>query len=81
MRSTIFATLILIGLSGLAASPVTNTSESEPSPFAKGLTVSCPGVGEIWGSDARVECMAELKAMGEKLLANMVIEDFAVEVI
>ena len=29
----------------------------------------------------RTKAEAELKAMGEKLLANMVIEDFAVEVI
>lgn len=35
----------------------------------------------VLAHDDRAKAEAELKAMGEKLLANMVIEDFAVELV
>ena len=49
----------------LAAVPLL-AAGAPPDPYAtiRGMTVSDPGVGEIWGSDAMVETMKELKAMG-----------------
>ena len=35
-----------------------------PRPFARGVVVSCPGYGEIWGSDAMRDAVRELKRLG-----------------
>ncbi len=52
---------------GAATSP--RESETDQYAIVKGMTVSCPGAGQIWGSDAMVECMADLKTLGVNWIA------------
>ncbi|MCZ6834395.1 MAG: hypothetical protein O7G85_01345 [Planctomycetota bacterium] len=69
MRSTLCAILVLVGLSLIAASNGRRESASDAHLVVKGMTVSCSGSGRIWGTDAMVDCMAELKDLGVNWIA------------
>jgi hypothetical protein len=59
--------LLAVCLVALVTAGHTASSESTAGPareVVRGMTISCPGAGQIWGSDAMVETMAELKALG-----------------
>ena len=61
--------VLLITCSNLAtfllASPgVTLTTDDDPYARVRGMTISCHGAGRIWGSDAMVETMGELRELG-----------------
>ena len=67
--STLSALLLLI-VTAIGATVAAGPSEhNDPHRFVRGMTVSCPGSGQIWGTDAMVEAMAELKAMGVNWIA------------
>ncbi|MHC5114239.1 MAG: glycoside hydrolase family 113 [Planctomycetota bacterium] len=72
-RACLIATL----LAALAAVTLAARTPEDPAPatpapvvehddhrHVRGMTISCPGAGRIWGSDAMVESMAELRDMG-----------------
>jgi sugar phosphate isomerase/epimerase len=44
--------------------PVARETPTEAAVPVKGMTISCPGAGQIWGSDAMVETMRTLKDLG-----------------
>ncbi|MCP4203368.1 MAG: hypothetical protein GY769_15730 [bacterium] len=56
LRLAMLLGLILVGSSGLQAAP--------RSDFQRGMVVSCPRWGPIWGSPAMAESLAELKQIG-----------------
>jgi hypothetical protein len=45
-------------------SPALPALGDDPHAVVRGMTISCPGAGRIWASDAMVEAMRELKALG-----------------
>lgn len=60
-----------LALSGAAINSDDESPTTQPDPFAQihGMTISCHGSGRSWGSDAMVESMAKLKAMGVNWIA------------
>lgn len=58
MRILTTAILFFLTLPGLAQ------EEVEKDIAVNGMTISCPGSGRSWGSDAMVEAMKELKTLG-----------------
>ena len=66
MHRVLFAlTLALLGLAAGAALP-SDAASAKDDPYARvrGMTISCPGAGRIWGSGAMVKTMEELRDMG-----------------
>ncbi len=47
-----------------AAATAAATSEAAPSVFMRGMTVSCPGYGQIWGSSSMTESLGQLRDLG-----------------
>ena len=64
---TFFLTLILT----LPAwhSSVADTASPPEQAFMRGMTVSCPIWGQIWGSNAMVESLEELRGLGVRWVA------------
>jgi hypothetical protein len=62
--------LLLTFVLGLAAwtAPV-EPEQPDPHAVIRGMTISCPGAGRIWGSDAMVASMAQLRDMGVNWIA------------
>jgi len=60
-RCTLAAILVLLGLGSTL-----RAADAGPDPYARvrGMTISCHGSGQSWGSDDMVATMAELKGMG-----------------
>lgn len=60
--------LLFLALSPQAVPGATETAtavpENDPQPFLRGMTVSCPGYGQIWGSQTMVETLEELEPLG-----------------
>ena len=58
-------------LSGAAINKDEVQTTIQQDPFAQihGMTISCHGSGQSWGSDAMVESMAKLKEMGVNWIA------------
>ncbi|MBT8487041.1 MAG: hypothetical protein HKO59_08045 [Phycisphaerales bacterium] len=56
---------------GPAAAAIDPDANVTPDPHVRvrGMTISCPGAGRVWGSDAMVETMAKLEAMGVNWVA------------
>lgn len=52
-----------------AASIAAGTVRDDPYARIHGMTVSCPGVGQIWGTDEMVRTMEELKTLGVNWIA------------
>ena len=44
--------------------PALVAAAEDPYAVVRGMTVSCPGAGRIWGTDEMVETMRELKTLG-----------------
>lgn len=62
---TSLLTLALVGVSvGLAAPKATTTAAEGPGEFLRGMTVSCPTWGPIWGSPAMAQSLDELADLG-----------------
>lgn len=55
---------VLAGLPVLADSDYHDASRSPAEPFLRGVTVSCPGYGRIWGSPAMENSLTELSSLG-----------------
>ncbi len=64
MKYIIASTLALLWT--IVAAPHANgaTNETDPHAIVRGMTISCPGAGRIWGTDATVEAFEELKTLG-----------------
>ncbi len=58
MRNLILMTMIL------SLGPLGAQEKAPSEPPVRGMTISCPGSGRLWGSDAMVETMRNLKAIG-----------------
>ena len=61
--------LTLLSLPAMAGAAGENADTPDAHSFIQGMTVSCHGSGQIWGTDAMIECMAELKGMGVNWIA------------
>ena len=61
--------LTLLSLPAMAGAAGENADTPDAHSFIHGMTVSCHGSGQIWGTDAMIECMAELKGMGVNWIA------------
>lgn len=60
-----FALSLVVGArSAPGQAPEAAASGPRDRPFARGVVVSCPGYGEIWGSEAMREAVRELKGLG-----------------
>lgn len=55
---------VVLGLLIAAPTLAADATSAEERPFARGVVVSCPGYGEIWGSSAMREAVRELKTLG-----------------
>ena len=56
----VLAALLAPGLSmGLSVGSSAGPETADPYATVRGMTISCPGSGRVWGSDAMVETMAE----------------------
>lgn len=72
MRSPLFKLfpwplVAALGVATLLAAGGTPGAESRPprtEPFLRGMTVSCPGYGQIWGSPAMEQSLRELSSLG-----------------
>jgi len=66
-------TLIALAATNVAIATETSTTKNKQSndPYrtVRGMTVSCPRAGQIWGTDAMVKTMAELKQLGVNWIA------------
>ncbi|MEM7229049.1 MAG: hypothetical protein AAF432_09570 [Planctomycetota bacterium] len=67
MRHLAFVFLLLIA--GVLSAAVSTPRPNDAHRIVQGMTISCPGSGQIWGSDEMVATMAELKAMGVNWIA------------
>ncbi|MHC5023061.1 MAG: glycoside hydrolase family 113 [Planctomycetota bacterium] len=58
--------ILLTAAASLAAAGFAPEPEATADPYAvvRGMTISCPGAGQIWGTDAMVQTMQELRDLG-----------------
>ncbi len=56
--------LCLVALASGVKAETAASSPEETSPFLRGMTVSCPGYGRIWGSRAMTESLRDLRELG-----------------
>lgn len=68
-RLILLPLLIALAMIALGVAPETDARASDPHRVVRGMTISCPGSGQIWGTDAMVESMAELKSLGVNWIA------------
>jgi hypothetical protein len=76
-RLAIIALLICAGFAGAwcaastasTASTAATAAAPDPHQRVRGMTISCHGSGQSWGSDEMVASMAELRAMGVNWIA------------
>ena len=61
--------LTLLSLPALFGTTGENARSLDMQKSIQGMTVSCHGSGQVWGTDAMIDCMAELKEMGVNWIA------------
>ena len=62
MNASRIVSLVLAVLVGAPMMPA--HAAADPHEEVRGMTISCPGWGRVWGSDAMVETMRKLKSLG-----------------
>ena len=60
----LFCAALAAGVAAPTRKPIEDRAIADPYAVVRGMTISCHGAGQSWGTDAMVETMAELKAMG-----------------
>jgi hypothetical protein len=61
VRASLVATAVVLLAPGFPAVP---EPARDPYAIVRGMTISCPGAGRIWGSDLMVDAMRDLKGLG-----------------
>ncbi len=63
MKTSRIVSLVLAALL-VATTMLPAQVAADPYEVVRGMTISCPGWGRVWGSDAMVETMRKLKSLG-----------------
>lgn len=63
LRSDVFTFLLLCGL-GFGSLAAADSAPADPHASVQGMVVSCHGAGAVWGTDAMVDTLVELKELG-----------------
>ncbi|MEM9598070.1 MAG: hypothetical protein AAGD06_27650 [Acidobacteriota bacterium] len=70
LRPLALASALLLGMASPSSSSTADPAAPSPArPFVKGMTVSCPTWGPVWGSPRMEESLAELGELGVEWVA------------
>jgi hypothetical protein len=68
MRATFLSVLLLLLVTGLVSAHepprVAETGADRQQPFLRGMTITCPRFGQIWGSEHMTAAIREVKGLG-----------------